>query len=1140
MAFTLDHTLVSDFRIPDEHEGPEGTYFTVTMEGRFRVLHPGKLQRTIEVNLRHKTRFDTPDIEVPDLPGGIGGEGDSHPHGHPQQLPGRLHNGVVVNVEGIPYQFRLIDPQGNEFTADEVTYADLRRFRDHRGDALEWSYTLSGRSRDYRLTEALHEAVYDAQATVKIELIETIASVSAPPLVAATPLPEGEFSVSFDLYRVGRFAARISRTAPGNGWAGELRLIDPDGIVVASSTSPHLDWMVELEMLGRSRDAQHKPRAWTLRVTTDASLQGAWLISADIIAEGRIGVRTLQSRLEKILGEGGSHFEIFGRNRNNRVEAVIRVNDVIAAETLDMHGLFDHLLGAQGERYPDYDAGEDVILFSRADTFHLDELDLDFDLDVGDVRVTGLVVEIRNAIFLAPGTPVIRFTVNATGRIAVKWHGQTLASGGLRNGRMTLEVGLAIDPDGTPQIVQATNPELLDVDFNPLIVGAVATALSALTNPIIGVIGTIEIENAVENYLRSEVMGGITKLFSSPSLAPQILMRLFGAHFTYLPVRFEGEDVLFERIAMPEFEPEPRENYAGAIGRMVMEEVVGHVTFHPLMLGDTWKADNLVSKIDHIVVVMMENRSYDHVLGYRSLEVPQGGGNGITPELIAAIAATPGGNVMKPLRNASFALNELGLRTRIPVGVGHELDDVTQQLAGQCDGPGGKQINDPQGFVDNFRERKLRNRPQGFDPDNPELLDSPTRVMPGDVLGYYDGQDLPFFDFLAKNYAYCDRYFCSHPGPTLPNRMFWLTGDFQYDRYGIPLLENNNGDNFILSLRPTIVDLLRRAGIGCRTYESEPSVAMLRMFSRYATDTSYIRPLSELRNDVLTNQLPKVAFVEPAMHHHPQDDDHPDADMMRGQRFLAQVYADLTANSAVWARTMLIITYDEHGGLYDHVIPPIADVFNAKAPELVSDGGPEVSPTVGQPEPGGLGGHMGHGPGGHLGGHGMGTTVENDPTPHHGGATRFGPNRSPEVLEVLRDWVSRGDETESSSSVKVPYGVRVPTFVVSPWVTPGAVNSTVLDHCSILKTILARFLGETRPFLGDRVRVSHSFDAMLGEAQPRPAVAGPDIPSLGDGVRRVVSDSSEVVTEPLYRQRMRQEKVDYHEISGRLARMLGR
>jgi phospholipase C len=226
------------------------------------------------------------------------------------------------------------------------------------------------------------------------------------------------------------------------------------------------------------------------------------------------------------------------------------------------------------------------------------------------------------------------------------------------------------------------------------------------------------------------------------------------------------------------------------------------------------------------------------------------------------------------------------------------------------------------------------------------------------------------------------------------------------------------------------------------------------MFARYAGDNTNIVPLGEhasrLREDVAgrPEAFPSVVFIDPAFHHHPQNDDHaedaterPAVDMWRGQQFLKDIYRALVSNRELWSKTLLIITYDEHGGFYDHVIPPLAEglfAWRRRAPLDAGRGG--------------------------------------------------------------------------MSSMTIPYGVRVPTFVVSPWVPAGKGPDLVLDFCSILKTIIARFLGTQRrrmsgvgpshrgttdtdrgrwvtyytyPFLSDRVHASRSFDAYLSAAEPR-------------------------------------------------------
>jgi phospholipase C len=582
-----------------------------------------------------------------------------------------------------------------------------------------------------------------------------------------------------------------------------------------------------------------------------------------------------------------------------------------------------------------------------------------------------------------------------------------------------------------------------------------------------GLIGGLSIVEYIEDTIINEgIVAGARKLFPDPMLASQILMTLFGAHLSYKPFRFEGDEIVFDHIAPIEPEPKPTQGYQGAIGRNFIQTRPGQVDFIPRLIGNsTWRADNLSSKIDHIVVVMMENRSYDHVLGYRAQDPINDGADGLTPDMVKAIEQAEGGPfTVKHLRDAAFDKNAIGLMTRLPKGVGHEVENVKEQLSIQTPGPGNRTINSPKGFVEDFK---------------PRLKDDPRKVVPNDVLGFYDDKDLPFFAYLADNYAYCDQYFCSHPGPTLPNRMYSLTGDLQHDRYGFPIVDNNDSDNFLLSRTPTIYDLLVRKGQTFRVYESNPSVTMLRMFARYATDNTNIVPLAQLKADVAPGGrgLPAFTAIEPQMHAHPQNDDHPDADMHRGQIFLKDVYDTLTSNPDLWKRTLLIITYDEHGGLYDHVIPPNADIYN----------------------------------------------VPNDPVfsenPQSGGSPSLNP---------------------STTLLPIPYGVRVPTFVVSPWTAKGKGPSLTLDHCSILKTVLARFLGSEKPFLSDRVSASNSFDAFLTEAAPRMNVPpSPSLPSLPPDSRRLFGTSM-IVTRPLSRQEMRNGPVDYHELTGRWARQLGR
>lgn len=1147
MPFLLEHVLVSRTLDVVQHDTPQGFFFTVAAHGSFLVLHPGRLQRDASASVRHSMRIDTPNTQPPSPPGGIDGlpGGGLGNHPLPNPVPQPLHNGVQVTVEGIALTLRVLDPNGQLFTANEITLADLKKFRNTRGSSRPWSFTLSGSSRTYRPVAALNETVTDPKGSLLLGLTETVASSSAAPLVPRTRLSLAPFRTTFDLNRVGDFVANVvNGTLSFGNWRGTMRLLDPNGAEFARSGQGHLRCPIPLSALGRSRDATGNPRPWTLEVNRDPSsnVTGQSFITATVLGQGRINTGILQARIQRIFGRDGTFLKFKGRNLGERAQCLLTISDVGAAETIDMHDLLDSRLKAQGLP-TDVQPDVPMVIFDR-------ESDLGHGarVDVSALQTTAITVTIGPAQHLGANTPALRISVGVTGKVKVTGQGLTLATAGPTGGRVQIEVGLKIDPDGTPRMTSWVPDKPFDIDFSTGAIAAwigIVTAASAgggglaggpagaIGGAIGGLIGgslsVAAVEQAVENYVNDGFRDGVKDLFDDPTLAPTILMTLLGAHMSYLPVRFDGSDILFEHVAPLEPDPKPRANYAGAIGRTLREEAVGHTGFIPASLGNTWAADNLKSKIDHVVVVMMENRSYDHVLGYRSLAPadPRDAADGWTPELVAAVNARaelfrpppptqPGVHAdsnppVGPMRTSAFPLNNLNLRTRLPKGVGHELSDVTEQLAARIAGPQGRQINDPSGFINNFRTHKLHNNPYGED-----------LVVPFDVLRYYETNaritddnthkpvdDLPTYAFLADHFSYCDRYYCSHPGPTLPNRMYSLTGDVQHDRYGFPILDNNDGDNFLLSRAQTIYDVLTRHGVSWRVYESVPSVTMLRMFARYAGDDLNIRPIDELERDFAAGQVPSLVVIEPAMHHHPEDDDHPDADMYRGQKFIDRVYRAVSSNPAVWKKTMLVITYDEHGGLYDHVIPPIADVFEAPRPTVVS--GAVLSGSV----VGGL-----------------------SSTPPRDGGVLGNFQIPPNLAGVLL-----GETLETVApdvTVKVQYGVRVPTFVVSPWVSPGKGPSITLDHCSILKTILARFCGDTKPFLNDRVHASLSFESFLGEAQPRQVGPPPVLGTLPETARAVVSGASAIVTPPLFRKRMRSERVDYHDISGRLARMLGR
>ncbi len=1066
MPFELTHNFVSRELAPRRQSDGEFEFFTVTAEGTFEALVPGRLVRRAVATFLHKSK--------------------THP------VPGEpvpIHGGTQTTTEVIPLKLRILSPDGAEFTGTEITPADLRKHRNLRGaPSGRWSFKLSGQSEKILIDE--DSSIVDAKGTLGIAVIETVRDDSAPPLIDNKPVSSASQSFSFDLFRIGTFIAQIKRMSLGTPWRGTMSLFDHTGAKVASTSSATLRLDVGLAQLrppraaGRGLTLPSDIPKWKLELRPQLGpVVGNLRISANCIAAGRIGIPAIKERIDKLLGTRGSFIEIFGENQGGDAFGRIRIKDVVAAETIQMHGLLDDFVK---------DApGGDIEAF-RAHTIasRSQNLRAGLKLDVSTLKTGKIDVDIGPGVKLGATVPSVRLSVAVSGAAKVKFGALTLVTASVRGGRLEVEVGIKLAADGMPQVVTRFPDSPFDIDISPEVKVALLVTLG-----LSGLIGGMSIAEYVESEINGAMVTGARRLFADPTIAPRVLMTIFGAHLTYLPPRIEAGALVFEHIAPLEPEARPTPGYQGAVGRTFTQLGNGGASFVPPVMEDTWASTHL-AKIEHVVVVMMENRSYDHVLGYRANSGIKDGADGLTEEMIASIKAAPGGPfVVRDLQEAGFEANAAGRKTRLPKGVGHEVKDVAEQLQFRAPGPQGRLINNPKGFVENFR---------------PRLKSNPLGVVEDDVIGFYGADNLPFFAYLAEHYAYCDRYFCSHPGPTLPNRMYSLLGDVQYDRHGFPILENNNSDNFLLSRQHTIGDFLLRKGLDFRVYESQPSAAMLRLFARYTTDQQRIVPREQLTADVAPGGrgLPAFTMIEPALHHHPQNDDHPDADMHRGQIFLRDVYNTLRSNPAIWAKTLLIITYDEHGGLYDHVVPPVADVFSAFTgtglPPLTVPG---TQPARKRPLPGGA-----VLPAAPI------TTIPVLPLP----------------TVPLQPLVP--------APLPIPYGVRVPTFVVSPWTTRGKGPSTVLDHCSILKTVLARFMGDSKPFLSDRVNAALSFDGFLTEAVPRmnvPPFTG-SLPDLPPGARRAPSGTTRIVTAPLSRAAMRAGPVDFHDLTGRWARQLGR
>ncbi len=310
--------------------------------------------------------------------------------------------------------------------------------------------------------------------------------------------------------------------------------------------------------------------------------------------------------------------------------------------------------------------------------------------------------------------------------------------------------------------------------------------------------------------------------------------------------------------------------------------------------------------IQHVVVLMLENRSFDHMLGWlceHGSDVDGLGGTESCPtDPDQRLGATPRVSVSKAVVPAAYVTDP---------DVPHEFPDVTYQLFGQQVAPA-----PPLPTVDGFLASYARQR--GSD-------GVPIGVgRAAQVMACFDPAQVPVISTLAREFAVCDRWFSSVPGPTWPNRFFLAaaTSDGHVDSpSGLEAVKDEIG--FSTYGMTTLFESVGRSGRDWRIYYHE--IAQTLAFSNLHEQLDHFHPFeSDFLEDAARGRLPQYAFVEPryfAFLGKPASDQHPPHDIRHGEQLIATVYDALRSGPA-WNQTLLVLLYDEHGGFYDHVPPP--------------------------------------------------------------------------------------------------------------------------------------------------------------------------------------------------------------------------
>lgn len=277
-------------------------------------------------------------------------------------------------------------------------------------------------------------------------------------------------------------------------------------------------------------------------------------------------------------------------------------------------------------------------------------------------------------------------------------------------------------------------------------------------------------------------------------------------------------------------------------------------------------ADELLAPIDTFVILCMENRSFDHYLG--ALRLIEG------RELTGL-----DGTEKNPTPDGTF-VNVFKLEDFTPADPPHGWDAAHNQHNG------GK--ND--GFV----------------------LEHAGNSQ-ADVMGYHVREQIPITYALADAHAVCDHWFASVMGPTWPNRYFLHGATSKGQKSNLPVFGFKS-----------IFDLLDDASVTHRVYYHDIAWCSGAYFK-----TSGLSTIEQFFVDAEKGNLPNVVFIDPQFFGQGANDDHPDHDVRLGQALIASVYAAL-GKSPQWSRCMFILTYDEHGGFFDHVPPPTTEDEDAE------------------------------------------------------------------------------------------------------------------------------------------------------------------------------------------------------------------
>jgi phospholipase C len=341
-----------------------------------------------------------------------------------------------------------------------------------------------------------------------------------------------------------------------------------------------------------------------------------------------------------------------------------------------------------------------------------------------------------------------------------------------------------------------------------------------------------------------------------------------------------------------------------------------------------------LTDIEHVVILIQENRSFDHYFGsYRGVR-------GFSDQSMAFQQPNPANTTSPPIgKLLPFRLDTTTTNAACTHDITH--DWVSQHQSWDS------------GAMDGFITSRMAANA------NDAML----------TMGYYNRADIPFSYALADAFTICDNYFCSVLGPTDPNRLYTMAASLDPDgKSGGPVLETivSNRSAFYGRLTyTTMPEQLQARGISWKVYSSPDETILggilsdnvLSYFQKYQDPASVLHQNAfgpqfptDFLSDIASGNLPQVSWLIGSV----LTSDHPPAPSLFGENVLSLIVTALSANPALWAKTVLFLTFDENGGFFDHVPPMTAPpgtpgeyLTAAAVPDPSSIGSPAISGPIG-------------------------------------------------------------------------------------------------------------------------------------------------------------------------------------------------